>query len=248
MVAPPGRFNDCLDCVARIIAPPPKEIIEEYYNKQKDWFDIAVQGGLRGQQLVDFLNYPNKAPSQERYLEVVQDAFRSHKPLDKVFRILCLCDADNHPDSDKRMWRMYAQRSGVRIGLNVDLDSTDRQFVFRKVKYESDVPAIDLSFDEQITTAFDYLDIIATKTTVWQREREWRLCLLTKYCRSRGGREFLAWDREMLHSVDIGCGMNVHAQKGLIRMIRDKFAPEVTVRIMNADRKYNAISYEHIRK
>lgn len=68
------------------------------------------------------------------------------------------------------------------------------------------------------------------------------------YCRKYDGLEFLPWDREMLHSVDIGCGMNVRAQKGLINMIQEKFAHDVNIRRMHTDRKYNAISYEGLSK
>lgn len=248
MVSAPGKFNDILDCTAKVTSTPSRDALDKYYNQDKDWFDIGVDLGLDGAELQEFLNYPNKAPTPERYKEVLQHNLATHKTVDNVFRILCLCDAGTHPKTDLHMWKKYAGKCGVRIGLNVDPQSTEKQFVFKKVEYADAIPEIDLKANKEISTRFDYLKIISTKTKKWALEREWRLCLLAKRCYTKDGLEFLGWDRRMLASVDIGCGMSVAAQKGLFRMVRKRFPLNVEIKRMVADEKFSGISYEDVPK
>jgi len=246
LVSPPGKFNDALDCAARIVGLPSHEALEERYGERNGWMATAEKNGFTADEILMALNCPEKVPTPERYAEVVRENFRTRRSIDKVLRVLCLCDADGCPKTDRRMWNRYAKHDGVRIGLDFVADDSSNKFLCRKVNYMDSCATIDLSTADGLQSSFDFMAVATTKENQWAPEREYRLLALHRLCKHVGTLDFLPFNREIIRRVDIGYKMKANAVKGLVKMIR-KHYPSVDIYRMSCKRNGTGLEYRVIR-
>lgn len=248
MISPPGKFNDLLDCTAKIKGEPSAEVLQKRYGAEGGFIANAFRAGYSPEAILSALNSGRlKDIDPKDYARVAQKVVNNGELAKNNLRILCLADSDGYPKTDLRMWRRYASFGGVRIGLNFGYDPMRDQFAFLPVQYKDEQAIFDLSEDDCQGKALDIKSMVTTKLMQWAPEREHRLITRPEYCKHIGELDFLSFNSEIVQRVDIGFKMRHCESKGLVKMIRGKY-PNVKIYRMFFDRMSQKIVYEPLAK
>lgn len=242
-ITPPSDFNDRLECKAKVEGEPSVESLKKRYGPEDGFIENASRAGIPPERILAALNSGRlKIPTPEDYAKTAQGVVGDDEIAMKNLRILCLSDAGEHPETDRRMWRRYASFSGVRIGLDFTYAPKSDRFAFYPVRYQDEQASFDLSKDDCSGKTLDVVSMITTKLKQWEPEREYRLITRPEYCEHDGKFDFLSFNPDIVQSVDIGFKMRLRESKGLVKMIRGKY-PNVKICRMSFDEMTQEIIY-----
>lgn len=186
-VTKPNDFNDPYDCYGLVTGELRKEVFEEHVRTN---FNRLCEGYDKASDIpADVFSSPEKMIEWygPRFGKLAHEQMLYRRIYDEKIRVLCLVGKDGlTPESDALMWSHYAHGGhGVRIELEIQEEGPGLAYGLRHVKYQDEVPRLDLSKvnhwpDEELYPTF-FSDCIWTKGRTWAYENEVRLICSPEY-------------------------------------------------------------------